>query len=97
MTKKVKDKKLRGHLQKMQKRFGEAAYKSAQSDILLLEDRGYLEAEGMEKTYKFTQEQIRNEVDITTAQKVSTPSLMLTAGLRTRFTRFWPVRNRLFT
>lgn len=81
----------------MQKRFGEAVYKSAQSDLLLLEDRGYLEAEGMEKTYKFKQEQIRNEVDITTAQKVCTPLRMLTVGLCARFTRFWPIRDRLFT
>jgi U3 small nucleolar RNA-associated protein 7 len=67
---KIKDKKLRGNLQKMQKRFGELAYNAARSEMLLPEDRGYLEAEGMEKTYKFTQEQIRKEVDVTTAQKV---------------------------
>lgn len=54
----------------MQKRFGEVAYNAAQSEMLLPEDRGYLEAEGMEKTYKITQEQLRKEVDITTAQKV---------------------------
>lgn len=54
----------------MQKRFGEVAYNAARSEMLLPEDRGYLEVEGMEKTYKITQEQLRKEVDITTAQKV---------------------------
>lgn len=57
-------------MQKMQKRFGEIAYNAARSEMLLSEDRGYLEAEGMEKTYKITQQQLRKEVDITTAQKV---------------------------
>jgi len=38
--------------------------------MLLQEDRGFLEAEGMEKTYKITQQQLKQEVDITTAQKV---------------------------
>lgn len=66
----IKDKKLRGNMRKLQKRFGEVAYNAAQSEMLLPEDRGYLEAEGMEKTYKITQKQLRKEVDITTAQKV---------------------------
>ena len=57
----------------MQQRFSEIAYNAAQSEMLLPEDKGYLEAEGMEKTYKITQEQLRKEVDITTAQKVSPP------------------------
>lgn len=68
--KKIKDKKLRGNLQKLQKRFGEAAYHAARSEMLLPEEPGYIEVEGMEKTYKITQEQLKKEVDITTAQKV---------------------------
>jgi len=67
---KIKDKKLRGKVQKMQKRFGEAAYNAARSEMLLPEEKGYIEVEGMEKTYKITQEQLKKEVDITTAQKV---------------------------
>jgi hypothetical protein len=39
--------------------------------MLLPEDRGFLEVEGMEKTYKITQNQLQKEVDITTAQKVT--------------------------
>ena len=67
---KIKDKKLRGNLQKMQQKISEVAYNAARSEMLLQEDRGYLEAEGMEKTYKVTQQQLKQEVDITTAQKV---------------------------
>jgi len=67
---KIKDKKLRGNLQKMQQKMGEVAYNAARSEMLLQEDRGYLEAEGMEKTYKVTQQQLKQQVDITTAQKV---------------------------
>jgi U3 small nucleolar RNA-associated protein 7 len=57
-------------MQKLQARFGELAYNAAQSEMLLPEDRGYLETEGMEKTYKISQEQLRAQVDLTTAQKV---------------------------
>ena len=60
-------------MQKLQTRFGEASYNAARAEMLLPEDRGYLEAEGMEKTYKFTQEQLKEEIDITTAQKVILP------------------------
>jgi len=31
----------------------------------------YLEAEGMEKTYKFTQDQIKENVDLSTQAKVN--------------------------
>ena len=67
---KIKDKKLRGNLQKMQQKISEVAYNAARSEMLLQEDKGYLEVEGMEKTYKVTQQQLKQEVDITTAQKV---------------------------
>ena len=57
-------------MQKLQNRFDEASYNAARAEMLLPENAGYLEAEGMEKTYKFTQKQLKEEVDITTAQKV---------------------------
>jgi U3 small nucleolar RNA-associated protein 7 len=38
--------------------------------MLLPEERGFIEVEGMERTYKITQEQLKKDVDITTAQKV---------------------------
>jgi hypothetical protein len=70
---KIKDKKLRGNLQKLQSKFGELAQNAARSEMLLPEERGYLEAEGMEKTYKVTQDELRKQVDVTTAQKVVFP------------------------
>lgn len=57
-------------MQKMQQRFGEAAFNAAQSEMLLPEERGFIEVEGMERTYKIRQEQLKKDVDITTAQKV---------------------------
>jgi U3 small nucleolar RNA-associated protein 7 len=35
----------------------------------------YLEAEGMEKTFKFTQEQIRNNLDLASQNKVMNSKL----------------------
>jgi len=58
------------------------AYNAARSEMLLPEERGYLEAEGMEKTYKIKQDQLKEEVDITTAQKVIVRQIMLTTGIR---------------
>jgi hypothetical protein len=63
----------------MQKRFGEAAFNAAQSEMLLPEERGFIEVEGMERTYKITQEQLKKDVDITTAQKVIINPLHFTA------------------
>jgi U3 small nucleolar RNA-associated protein 7 len=79
---KIKDKKLRGKVQKLQNRFGEVAYNAARSEMLLPTDRGFLEVEGMEKTYKVKQDQLLKQVDITTAQKVSMIFFVLTKGIR---------------
>jgi hypothetical protein len=79
---KIKDKKLRGNFQKLQKQFGGLAYNAAQSEMLLPEGHGFLEVEGMEKTYKVTQDQLRKEVDITTDKKVSMGLFLFTAGIR---------------
>ena len=38
--------------------------------MLLGEEAGYLEAEGIEKTYNYRQDQLSKEVDINTSQKV---------------------------
>lgn len=47
-----------------------SALKSAESTkALLTEDAGYMEAEGMERTYKFNQDDIVKEVDASTARK----------------------------
>lgn len=53
------DKKLRRGLQNAEKKFDDSAHNAAAAEILLPEDAGFLEAEGMEETFKFTQDQIR--------------------------------------
>ncbi|KAL7268342.1 putative U3 small nucleolar RNA-associated protein 7 [Rhizina undulata] len=68
-TRSVKDKKLRGNLKKLELRYKDAATKAKDSEMLLQEEGGYLEAEGMEKTYKFAQKDIVKEVDVATASK----------------------------
>ena len=38
--------------------------------ILLTQDEGYLEAEGVEKTYNYTQEKIKKELDLNTQKRI---------------------------
>ncbi|RUS21227.1 hypothetical protein BC937DRAFT_93282 [Endogone sp. FLAS-F59071] len=65
----IKDRKLKGNIKKQERKFHDAAYKAASSELLLTEEAGYLEAEGMERTYKFTQEQLIQNLDINSANK----------------------------
>ncbi|KAJ3328336.1 Small subunit (SSU) processome component [Gonapodya sp. JEL0774] len=64
-----KDKKLSVNLKRTYTSAQDAAATAAQTEALLPEEVGYLVAEGMEKTYKFSQEQIRENVDLNTAAK----------------------------
>ncbi|KAK9454284.1 WD40-repeat-containing domain protein [Dipodascopsis uninucleata] len=66
---KVKDRKLRANMKRVDQRFKEAARAAKSTELLLQEEAGFLEAEGMEKTYKVTQEDLRKQVDVTTAQR----------------------------
>lgn len=50
----------------------EAAKAAARAEMLLHEESGYLEAEGIENTHYFSQEKLKKEVDVNTASKVST-------------------------
>jgi len=63
------NKKLNSKLKSLEKVSKEAAHNLAQAEILLPEEAGFLEAEGMERTYKFTQADIVSNVDIASAQK----------------------------
>ncbi|ANB15769.1 Utp7p [Sugiyamaella lignohabitans] len=66
----VKDKKLRGQLKSLDERFKAAAKSAAATDYLLLEEKGYLEAEGdIEKTFKVSQKEIKESVDVSTQKK----------------------------
>lgn len=64
------DKKLKAKLTYQEKQTREAARAAARAELLLQEEAGYLEAEGMEKTFKFRQDKIFSSLDVNTASKV---------------------------
>ncbi|OQR82071.1 hypothetical protein THRCLA_11160 [Thraustotheca clavata] len=64
------DKKLKGELKRSNKKYMDAATQAAKAEILLPEESGALVAEGLEKTYRFTQEQLKEHVDRNTANKI---------------------------
>ena len=62
---------MRSYLKATEKRFNEVAIKTAEAEKLLLpEEAGYLLAEGMEKTYKFSQKELSENVDLQTQNKM---------------------------
>ncbi|KAH8553213.1 WD40-repeat-containing domain protein [Umbelopsis sp. PMI_123] len=66
----IKDKKLKSRIKKTENRFQDAAEKAEKLEMILPEEVGYLEAEGMEKTYNFRQEDLAKNVDINTSKKI---------------------------
>ncbi|KAH6576168.1 hypothetical protein BASA61_006189 [Batrachochytrium salamandrivorans] len=68
--KSISDKKLKGKLRRNNKKFVDAAEKAVQSELLLTEDTGALEAEGMERTWKFRQSELKQHVDMNTSRKM---------------------------
>uniref|UniRef100_A0A7S3DE57 BING4 C-terminal domain-containing protein n=1 Tax=Palpitomonas bilix TaxID=652834 RepID=A0A7S3DE57_9EUKA len=69
-VKSVKDKKLKAKLAKVEKTIEETEILNAMNDIALPEEAGFLEAEGREKTYKYTQDEIKQNVDEQSASKI---------------------------
>ncbi|AGO11227.1 AaceriACL034Wp [[Ashbya] aceris (nom. inval.)] len=68
--KKIKDKKLRAGLKRIDEQYKDAVAAAAATEYLLPESQGYLEAEDeMEKTFKVQQDEIKDSVDIGTANK----------------------------
>lgn len=57
-------------MRRAEKRMREAATAAANAEVLLPTNAGHLEAEGMERTYKFRQEAIVPHLDVTSAKKV---------------------------
>lgn len=53
----------------LDEQYKEAVEAASKTDILLQEEVGFLEAEGMEKTFRFKQDEIVKAVDISTANK----------------------------
>jgi U3 small nucleolar RNA-associated protein 7 len=68
-VRKMKDKKLKSRVQRGEKKFNEAHLNAARAEILHSETAGYLEAEGTERTYRFKQREIKEAVDVNTANK----------------------------
>lgn len=56
-------------LKKMDDDFEEARETAAKTEILLTEEQGFIESEGMEKTWRYKQDEIVENVDISTANK----------------------------
>ena len=69
-TKGIKSFALRKKLKHSEALAKKSAETSARSEILLPSDAGYVEAEGMEQTWRFTQESLREHVDVRSAKKM---------------------------
>ncbi|KAI8916747.1 NUC141 domain-containing protein [Powellomyces hirtus] len=66
----VNDKKLKSKLKGVEQTARQAALQAARAEFLLPSESGHLEAEGMEKTWKFTQKQLKDNVDVNTSKKM---------------------------
>ncbi|KAJ2358944.1 putative U3 small nucleolar RNA-associated protein 7 [Coemansia erecta] len=67
---KVRSKKAQAKADHAKKRRDEAVVEAARNEVLLTESAGFLEAESMERTYKFTQRELAEHVDIASAGKI---------------------------
>ncbi|CEG45292.1 WD40-repeat-containing subunit of the 18S rRNA processing complex [Plasmopara halstedii] len=83
----IRDKKLKGSLLRAYEKQKLAAESAAKSEILLPDQAGLLEAEGLEKTYKITQQQLADNVDINTARKIFCLDLPDYGSYRVKYTR----------
>ncbi|QLL32356.1 hypothetical protein HG536_0C05250 [Torulaspora globosa] len=73
---KIRDKKLRAGLKRIDEQYNHAVSSAAATQYLLPESAGYLEAEDeMEKTFKVKQDEIKESVDASTANKALNLSL----------------------
>eukprot|EP00746_Dinoflagellata_sp_MGD_P140221 gnl/MRDRNA2_/MRDRNA2_73507_c0_seq2.p1 gnl/MRDRNA2_/MRDRNA2_73507_c0~~gnl/MRDRNA2_/MRDRNA2_73507_c0_seq2.p1 ORF type:complete len:596 (-),score=127.19 gnl/MRDRNA2_/MRDRNA2_73507_c0_seq2:30-1817(-) len=66
----IEDKKLKTKLKRADKRDREAAFLAAKGEILNPAEAGFLEAEGRERTYKFSQAAIKKEIAVGVAKKL---------------------------
>ncbi|KAF4035834.1 putative U3 small nucleolar RNA-associated protein 7 (U3 snoRNA-associated protein 7) [Phytophthora infestans] len=66
------------------KRLGESKPKPKKEKV---KHAGFLEAEGIEKTYKFTQRQLADNVDVNTARKIFSLDLPDYGSYRVKYTR----------
>ncbi|TMW55883.1 hypothetical protein Poli38472_008531 [Pythium oligandrum] len=83
----IRDKKLKGTLERTSAKYQQAAVSAAKSEVLLPSQAGLLEAEGLEKTYKFTQRELAENVDLNTARKIFNLDLPDYGAYTVRYTR----------
>lgn len=83
----VKDKKLRSKLKQNELQARVAAKEAFKAEVLLPAEPGVLEAEGMEKTYKFKQHEMSDAVDLQTSRKMFELSLPELGGYRIDYSR----------
>lgn len=83
----VKGKKARSSVQRAEVHAQGAAVSAARAEILLPDSAGYLEAEGIERTHKFRQSDIRDAVDVSAARQVFDLSLPEHAPYHISYTR----------
>jgi U3 small nucleolar RNA-associated protein 7 len=66
----IKDKKLRGNLKTLEKKYKTATLRAKDAEILLENSAGFMEPENeLERTYKVRQDEIKQDVPIETAKK----------------------------
>jgi U3 small nucleolar RNA-associated protein 7 len=85
--KSIRDKKLKTKLRKIDLKQKQVALEAFQSEMLLLEEEGALEGEGLERTWKFTQNSIKDHVDINTEKKMFDLKLTDFGGYNLDYTR----------
>lgn len=61
---------LRRDIKRQERDVNKASEAAARAEILLPSEAGYLEAEGMERTWRFTQDQLKDHLDERSAKKV---------------------------
>merc|ERR1712013_592071 len=67
-AKHAKDRHLRNKLKNHEQKYEQSVKQAARAEILLTEQSGVLEAEGVERTHHFTQKDIAQSLDITSTQ-----------------------------
>ena len=81
--------------EKRSERIAAALFDNQNIEMLKTEGGGFIETEGMEKTYKITQESLSKEVDINTKRKIFSLTLDQFGPYTVRFDR--PGRHLLLT
>lgn len=83
----IRSQKLRKKLKDVESMAKEQVEAASHAEILLPETAGYLEAEGMEETWRFTQDELKEHVDDRTSEKMFNLDLEKFGPYKMSFTR----------